>query len=301
LSRLVWQTLAHSLPGSPLEKPLRVLEIGAGAGAMFERMLSWDLLSQADYTALDKLPGNIAYANQYLPRWGRERGYRVSEVLKGWRFEKEDQNVTAEFVEMDLFDFIARQPPSGEKRGPWDLLVAHAFLDLVDIPSTLPLLLDLLVPGGLFYFTLNFDGATLLEPSLDPPLDDLIQALYHQTMDARTVGGRPCGDSRTGRRLFSHLSAAGAEILAAGSSDWVVFPTAGGYLRDEAYFLHFIVHTIQQALQGHPELDPDRFGRWAAERHSQIERGELVYIAHQLDFTGKRQARNQLREPSSSK
>jgi len=29
-----------------------------------------------------------------------------------------------------------------------------------------------------------------------------------------------------------------------------------------------------------------QFERWAAARHTQIERGELVYIAHQLDFMG---------------
>jgi hypothetical protein len=75
--------------------------------------------------------------------------------------------------------------------------------------------------------------------------------------------------------------------MAAGASDWVVFPGAGGYAADEAYFLHFILETIRNALQGHPALDPNRFAAWIATRHAQVERKELVFVAHQLDFTGK--------------
>jgi len=165
----------------------------------------------------------------------------------------------------------------------------------MDIPSVLPSLLDLCRPGGLLYFTINFDGLTLLEPVINPAFDALIQDLYHRTMDERVVDGRPSGDSRLGRHLFGYLRDAGAEIIAAGASDWVVFPLSNGYPQDEAYFLHFIIHTIHQALAGRPELDAPleapleapQFERWVAERHAQIERGELVYIAHQLDFLGR--------------
>ena len=183
----------------------------------------------------------------------------------------------------DILQYAARS----ENRGSCDLLIAHAFLDLLDLPQALPALLGLLRPGGLFYFTLNFDGATLLEPALDPELDELIQALYHRSMDERRVEGRPSGDSRTGRRLFQALQRCGAQVLAAGASDWVVFPTSGGYPGDEAYFLHFILHTIEGALQGSPALDAGALSRWAGERRAQVERGELVYIAHQLDFAGR--------------
>jgi hypothetical protein len=95
------------------------------------------------------------------------------------------------------------------------------------------------------------------------------------------------GDSQSGRHLFHHLRQAGAQILAAGSSDWVVFAGEAGYPDDEAYFLHFIVETMRGALAGRAELDNGRFQDWIAQRHAQIEMGELVYIAHQLDFFGR--------------
>jgi hypothetical protein len=101
-----------------------------------------------------------------------------------------------------------------------------------------------------------------------------------------TTTGEPSGDSRSGRHLFGHLRAADIDILAVGSSDWVVFAGKEGYPADEAYFLHFIIQTMAGALRGNPALDQARFDRWIKERHAQIERGELVYIAHQLDFLG---------------
>jgi SAM-dependent methyltransferase len=283
----VWQTLAQSLPAPPPGRPVRVLEIGAGIGTMVERLLSRGLLVEADYTAIDHHPENVVHARARLPGWGKEQGYQVSPATGGWHFDKGNQRVTAGFEQVDLSDFLERERQVGAGRRVWDLLIAHAFLDLVDIPATLPSILELLAPGGLFYFTLNFDGVTLFEPGIDPAFDELVQSLYHRTMDERVTAGRPSGESRTGRRLFAHLRTAGTEILAAGSSDWVVFPGKSGYLHDEAYFLHFIVHTLHEALRGHPELDPARFERWVAGRHAQIERRELVYIAHQLDFVGR--------------
>ena len=286
LNRRVWQTLAEHIPPAARKIPLQVLEVGAGIGTMLERMLDWGLLGYADYTGIEAQAENIAEAGGRLPRWAREQGFRVeSRPPCEFILTRPGQRVSVHLEAIDLFDFAA-QP---HNQGRWDLLAAHAFLDLMDIPAALPILLNLLQPRGLYYFSLNFDGATLLEPEIDAALDERIQALYHQSMDERFTGGRPSGDSRAGRRLFAALRQFGAQILDAGASDWVVYPTAEGYVQDEAYFLHFIIHTIQQALAGHPQIDPAQLAEWTARRHAQVERCELVYIAHQLDFIGIRE------------
>jgi hypothetical protein len=184
------------------------------------------------------------------------------------------------FVAEDLFAFAARH--AGRRR--WDLLVAHAVLDLLDVPRALARLAPLVQAEGLLYTTLVFDGVTSFEPALDPELDALIERLYHQTMDARRTDGAPSGDSRAGRHLFHQAAAVGLQVLAMGSSDWLVFPGADGYPGDEAYFLHFIVNTVQAALAGHAQLPPERLAAWADARRAQIVRRELVYIAHQIDM-----------------
>lgn len=284
LNRHVWQSLTEALPSAAPEATLRVLDVGAGTGTMLERMLEWRLLTDATYTALDAEHDNINAARLSLPRWAQEHDFHVSEGSEErLRFERDGQRVLVELEAVDIFDFIERE----QNLRRWDLLVAHAFLDLMNLETALPALFSLLRPGGLFYFTINFDGATIFEPEIDAQFDALVETLYHRTADERLTAGQPSGDSRAGRHLFNHLRAAGAEILDAGSSDWVVFAGRDGYPNNEAYFLHFIINTIYTALREHPQLDTERFTRWIDERHRQVEQKTLTYIAHQLDFLGR--------------
>jgi SAM-dependent methyltransferase len=283
LNRQVWDALAQALVDRADSAPLRVLEVGCGIGTMVERLLDHGLLTRAAYTGIDADPGCIRAAARRLQDYAASRRVPLTVDAGGaMRFAAPAQDVRITFAAADLVDFLDRQPD----KAAWDLLVAHAVLDLIDLPAVLPRLLSRLAPGGLFYFTLNFDGATILEPPIDPDLDAWIETLYHRTMDDRRHRGRPAGSSRIGRRLFGRLQAAGARLIAAGSSDWVVFPGPDGYPGDEAFFLHFIIDTIGQALDGHPDLPASRFQAWIAQRHRQIEARELIYIAHQLDFLG---------------
>ena len=267
LNAHVWHTFATALPPATRTHPLRVLEAGAGIGTMVERVLERELFDYAHYLALDLNAESIRQFRLRLP----------AEVCEAGR------HLSIEACQCDVLDFAA----APEHRGVWDVLIAHAFLDLLPLPTALPTLLGVLRPGGLFYFTLVFDGATIFEPAIDPALDAQIEALYHRTMDERMVNGAPSGDRHSGRHLLRDLQCLGASVLAAGSSDWVVMSEGGRYRADEAYFLHFIINTVAGALRGHPELCPDCFERWLAERHAQIERGELIYIAHQVDVVGR--------------
>jgi SAM-dependent methyltransferase len=283
LNQHVWQTLVENLATISPQKPVRVLEIGCGIGTMLTRMLEWGLVSEAEVTAIDALPENIVAASQHLNGWVKTHQYQFKFSGEEVELNGQGQRVRFRLEAVDLFDFIQRQ--AGQET--WDLVIAHAFLDLMNVPDTLPLIFQLSRPGGLFYFSLNFDGVTSFEPAIDPIFDQLVERLYHHTMDERITAGRPSGDSQAGRHLFAHLKDAGANILAAGASDWVVYPTVQGYPGDEAYFLHFIINTIAGALADHPDLDPMRFQEWIAARHAQVERLELVYVAHQLDFVGR--------------
>ena len=284
LNRDVWQKLRRELPLASAEKPLQVLEIGAGIGTMVERALEWDLFGYADYTAIDSLPGNHEAAFGRLVDWAPSAGYGCRAAPDAdLALTGIDARLQLHFETIDLSEYIQQQ----KGRSQWDLLIANAFLDLVDIPATLPGLFALCKPGGLFYFSINFDGATLFEPVIDPILDKQIERLYHRTMDERVVGGQRSGDSRAGRHMFAYLRQAGAQILAAGASDWVVYPGVDCYPQDEGYFLHFIIGTIAGALEEHPELDHKRFKEWIELRHAQVESHQLVYIAHQLDFAGR--------------
>ncbi len=238
-------------------------------------------MRSGSYLGLNSDAQNIAAAWQSLPAWGESRGFPVSLEAGRMHFHGA-ADLSAELVcgeALAFCDQLAQQ-------GTWDLLVAHAFLDLFDLPSALPRFLRPLKPGGLCYFTINFDGDTILEPAADPFFDELVIQLYHRSMDERLTAGKRSGDSRAGRHLFNLLRDNRVQILGAGASDWVVFPGPAGYPADEAYFLHHIVHFFESSLSQHPHLDGERFSAWLAARHAQVDQRQLVYVAHQIDFLG---------------
>ena len=254
----------------------RVLEVGAGLGTMVARLVDWQVLGAGEYTLLDVDRRLLSDSREWLCAWATARGLSPEPLPDGLRLGE----LRVRLVEAELGDYL--EAGSGE---PADVLIAHAFLDLVDVPAVLPRLLRLLVPGGVYWFTVNFDGETVFQP--DHPRDDDVLGAYSRDMDERIRYGRPAGESRTGRRLFGHLRAAGALPLAAGSSDWVVHAGAdGAYPDDEAYFVQTILQTIEAAVRH--RVDPAALADWMAARRRQLTTGELVYLAHQLDFVGRR-------------
>jgi hypothetical protein len=279
LNKDVTAILRTELSASRVTPP-RVLEVGAGLGTMVARLVEWGLVQRADYRLLDVDADLLTGARAWISTWAASRGYAVEPRADAVRFSGGDVDVTVTFVRAELHEYLERGPIA-----PANLLVANAFLDLVDVPSVLKRLLGQLVPASPFWFSINYDGETIFEP--DHPDDDLLMKVYHRSMDQRVRFGRPAGDSRTGRHLFRHLFEAGATLLGAGASDWIVHPTGGRYPADEEYFLHHIIHTIDEALQRYPEIEPQSLARWVELRHAQATRGELVYMAHQLDFVGR--------------
>jgi SAM-dependent methyltransferase len=257
-------------PGEP-----RILEIGAGLGTMVARLLDWQVVTAGEYTLLDVDRRLLSDSRAWLCDWAGARGVPTRAMPDGVQLG----DLRVRLLEAELGDHL--EAGSGERA---DLLIANAVLDLVDVPAVLPGLLRLLVPGGGYWFTVNFDGESIFQP--DHPDDDAVLGAYHRTMDSRVRYGRPAGESRTGRHLFGALRAAGAPPLAAGSSDWVVLAGPDGrYPDDEEHFVGAILQTIEDALDG-PDA-PAGLAGWLADRRRQLAGGELVYLAHQLDVAGR--------------
>jgi SAM-dependent methyltransferase len=256
----VWEALETALAAFP--RPLRVLELGAGVGSMAVRFLERGLLRNADYTLVDQVPENLTVAEDSL--------------------KAADPKLTRfRFVSKDIYSFL-----ESKRNETWDLLIGHALLDLLDIKSAIPRLLASLSPGGVFYFPINYDGLSTFQPEVDTDFETKLMAAYHRTMDERVINGKASGDSQTGRHLLTALPAAGGQVMAAGSSDWVVRRQGPTYPADEAYFLECILLTIEGALKDFPGLDQNKLNEWMKVRRAQLANSELTFIAHQLDVVG---------------
>jgi hypothetical protein len=274
LNRHVLAEVRRLMPtGTP-----QVLEVGAGLGTMAARLMDWGAVTAGEYILLDADRQLLDCSRRWLRDWAAARGLRSELLPDGLQVG----DLRVRLVHAELGRYL-----EATHGAPADVLIASAVLDLVDVPAVLPGLLRLLVPGGVYWFTINYDGESIFAPG--HPHDDQIMHAYHRDMDERVRYGRPAGESRTGRRLFHHLRAAGAPALAAGSSDWVVSAGPDGhYPGDEAYFLRSILDTIQNALRNRQDqVEPADLAGWLADRGRQLAAGELVYIAHQLDFAGR--------------
>jgi SAM-dependent methyltransferase len=252
LNRRVWDAMVSTMgAGTP-----RVLEIGGGIGTMIERVRDDGRLAPRAWTLMDADAALIAEAKRRL---AGTVPFPVEHVAAG------------------LNAFIDAEPV------PFDLVVANAVLDLFDPPRILPRMSRLCRPGGLFLFSITFDGLTALEPEIDAAQDRKIVALYHASMDERVIDGRPSGDSRCGRHLLTLLPRCGYRILEAGSSDWIVHPRDSGYHADEEFFLSCILDFFEESLSARPELSPGELSGWLARRREQLRARQLVFMAHQLD------------------
>ncbi|MEN8807758.1 MAG: class I SAM-dependent methyltransferase [Desulfobacterales bacterium] len=288
LNCIVWGRLQGALADRETQECLRVLEIGSGIGTMIERMATGPLMHRSSqYTAVDINPDCTRAARRRLSRWAKRLGFAViRETEASHLLEAGDTRIRVDLITGDAYALVSEAAP-----GSCDLLLAHAFMDLVDIQSLLPGIMRFLKSDGLLFLSLNFDGDTVLLPAIAPEFDDRVIHRYHRSMDERIVDGRQAGDSRTGRRLLMKLIQRRNEILAAGASDWIVYPRRRRYPMGESYFLHHIVHTIDEELAHHPEIDPDHFKAWIAKRHVQIENGELVFMAKHIDILARKTGR----------
>lgn len=256
LNRRVWGRLEGELRKSPAGS-LRIVDVGAGLGTGAQRIAEWRLvepLSAVRYTGVE-------------PR---------KELLDEARRRLRSLPFPAELAAATLEEFAARD----ENRCRFDLVVAHAVLDILELSPSLEALVGLTRPGGLLYLPITFDGETIFEPGSS--LDDAVLSAYHDTME-ETGSSRT---SRTGRRVFHALRSFPVEVLEIGSSDWIVHPARAEYPEDEAFFLDFILKTIEGAVRG--RVERASLETWLSERRRQLESADLVYYAHQVDVLAQR-------------
>ncbi|MEZ3143597.1 class I SAM-dependent methyltransferase [Halobaculum sp. MBLA0143] len=208
LDRRVADRLREELPPSPT-----VFDAGCGTGVTLPRLREWGV-EPAGYRGVDTDAGLVAAA--------RERH-------------------AADTVSFAVGDAVAAAREAADGSFDPDLAVAGSFLDLVPVGEAVDTLAAAVGPGGLVYAPFTFDGRTTFAPA--HPADDLVERIYHETIDAQ-----PGRNVRAGRAAVDHCRRADGQLLAVGASDWVVRANDDGYPNDERYFLSCILGFVADAL-----------------------------------------------------
>jgi SAM-dependent methyltransferase len=294
-------------------RPRSVLELGCGLGAMLDRTLlglgrdlDLPLPFSLSYLAVDSSAERLEALRS---RSGATRTGDPGEP----RLELETRAG-------DALEELHRLAREGRR---FDAVVSHAFADLVDIPRLCAAAAAVLVPGGVFYHSLVFDGITAFLPAAfseqEREEDERYIAIYHRSMRRPWDGTITPGHAgASGRRLLALLSAPPWRLASAGPSDWIVVPrvnSAGSRpigVPDEeelvvSAMLGFFAQSIPAELAGarldhassgdagpydgglyegdwQAEADREDFETWLHEKRECLARGELGFYAHNLDI-----------------
>ncbi len=274
LNQSVWQALAASLKSQVVSHGFKLLEIGAGTGSMIIRLLNAGLLDHCQYFAVELEPGFARVAENELSVWAGANGYRMDVIgASSWTLGKDEEVIEIQWLAVDILELT-----SDFASGYFDMLIGHAIIDLLPVPECLPGLLNLVKPGGDYYFSLNYAGVTSFSPIHPRDLD--ITEAYHRDMDTRFPGIK-WRASQTGQLLGSWLKEQGHQVLAEGDSDWQLSSGPTPSAADNR-FVGNILDTMAKALAGLEGLED-----WLNLRRQQADSGNLLFFAANRDYFGR--------------
>ncbi|SDX89229.1 class I SAM-dependent methyltransferase [Halopenitus persicus] len=270
LNARVFDAFVTALREAAADGPVSVLDVGAGTGTMVVRLAERGVLpSRVTYRMVDRDPAHVAAARTHVPERLAAAGYRIEADEEGIVATRDGDRLTVRFEAADAFAIDASA----------DVCIAMAVLDLMDPSPALEGLTSHLVPGGVLYAPIVFDGGTGFLPA--HPDDPAIERAYHRHMAEVRDGGGP----RVGRRLPSTASDVGGEVVDVGGSTQVIRPRNGSYPAREDVVLSRLLETVTEAVREVPDgaVTPETIDEWLAVRRDQLDRARLSFVAHNLD------------------
>lgn len=277
LNRDVLENLKSAISA---KRHLRWLDLGTGTGAMLKRVIDMNPVASLNITGLDIDAGLLAAAAEQLTDCLQQNGFQIEDAGGGISAYREKQTVRIRFECASILDWSPNDTGAG-----FDLITAHAFMDIVPLQPVTCKIREYLETKGLFYTTLNYDGETALIPVYsNEKFEGKILQHYDQSMETRQIEGLSTGGAYSGRRLIGALSMVGFDISSYGSSDWNITPVNTVYRDNDAFCLKSLLAMIYAEAAKEAAFNPNKLATWHSERSHEIDSSTLGMIVHQLDI-----------------
>jgi hypothetical protein len=255
---------------------IECLDVGAGTCATFRRLLHSGLTNPLTLTALDRDRGLLDIARRNAEGWLRALG--LSPRMEDGAIQTRGERLAAMRV-------AAGELKDHRPDRIYNIITAHAFLDLSPLPQVLRQFAAWLQPGGYLYASINYDGDTALMPAYeDAAFEARLLRDYNDTMELRRVDGQATGGAYCGRRLHALLPEYAFDIVARGGSDWNISPFAGEYRDGDAICLKALLEMIYGEGQRSGFFCQVELDRWHEERLRSLAERQLTLSVRQLDL-----------------
>ena len=263
---------------------LSCLDVGTGTGAMLGRVIDANPQLSLTLTGLDCQSDLLTMACAKVKRQLENQNFSVCFDGKDIFGKGLDREIRVSF-ECGYLDEFFRSISNQA----FDLITAHAVIDLLPLPTTLENFATRLKDGGLVYSTINYDGDTSLLPVYaDPTFERQLLDNYNASMEKRRISGELTGGAYAGRRLHTALTQTGFKIIAVGSSDWNITPIDGRYRDQDDICLVALLDMIRGENADCTSVDASALSDWYQHRLYQLEQGQLGMIVHQLDILARK-------------
>ncbi len=259
---------------------LRWLDLGTGSAAMLRRLVSATAIESIDAIGIDNNQALLEVGELTTQRWLSDQGYSIKHQDGALLAQSGNKLLQLRFDCRSALDAIPET-----HRNTFDLVTAHAFMDVAPLAPVTDTIANYLSPGGLFYGTLSYDGETALIPGYhDENFENTILANYNQSMEDRRLNGEKTGGAKSGRRLLSVLQIKGFDVIAYGSSDWNITPIRGHYRDSDQTCITALLEMINKEAMRHAGIDTGQLNAWYTDRLSTVEQQQLGLIIHQMDI-----------------
>ena len=244
-----------------VDRPLRLLEIGAGRGDQMQRVLA-DARARGlplRYEALEPNDANRAVAAR-LAASERQEGSTAT-------------------IHSDAFLSFA-----ASLSGPrYDAVIARSVLDLMPLLDALSCIDKITCTPCMLYAPLTFGMVTRLAPQV-PDLslgtEDKILSIYHSTiLDKTNLKNKDIPSHKIGS--WSNDNNASVVMEA---SDWVISPSKKTYKNDEAYVIACILGFMYDEAISTSCIEKENLDAWWEARTRMLQQKRLIYTANQFDL-----------------
>ena len=276
----------------------RILDIGTGSGVQIRRNIELGLLDNHGLIiGIDVNKEDLIRSLSSFEMWSKKHQFELkrsndSTAIHHFVLSKDNIRYTIMLYEESVYDLGTSK---SKIKGNFPLITGLSLLEHTDMKRALLSIKKVMTKKGLLYLVINYDQHSVFGPTAIDKYgfeSNLMQLFNYAGIDFQFKGGVGVGNSHCGSLLPEFCKKAGYEVLAYGSSDWIILSgNVKDYSKYKKNVLEFFVNAFYNVLINASNDTKKKFNvsdkqieEWHNLRVKQLKSGKLYYSCIQKDI-----------------